>query len=947
MNNLLEIGLTNAVLATILAMAVWLATRFWRQPVFVHALWVVVLLKLITPPMVGVPWRLSWPSAIPAVHAESLPNVAAEQIDTAALPAPAFETEELISQPLAWMPPIETTRPELETPGVNAPVEGRPTVESRLPFSWVLMLATTWIAGSLVFLVITVARLVRFNRALSSAAPAPEGLSTLADQVAARFGLSGRYRLRVAEGRLPPLLWPIGRPTILLSRQLLDELSPDESQTLLAHELAHLRRKDHWVRWLDLVAAMLYWWHPVAWWARTMIRNTEERACDAWVVWALPDSGRRYAAALFTAVEFVTSSQRVAPMVASRLDSGGNLKERIEDVMSGNCRRQLGWPALVVTFTLAMAVLPFSLRAESADDVARQSDNKIAPPTAGTESAKDHVAQDAEKQAYDENMEWYRTSIAELQKWATEASEEIEAIKHELTESKELSDTQRKHKEKQLALIQSTLTGLRGKIQQFETQLADYQRKPLRAHASIPAGEEPRVKISPGTMVLIRVAGMLPAETIADKFVVEPSGAIALGPEYGRVNIGGMTVAEAEAALSEHLKKTFKDPKVQVTMTDREPERRQIQVPADPYHIGPGDLLKVIVTGANIEEPIADTFLVEPGGTIPLGPSYGRVKVAGMTLEQAEKATYDLFHKWFARPKVQITLGGWQHGDTDAAGRPESLNRYTWAAFATPQRPVQADGQATSDEIHVLREHVNFLEQRFKVIDAKNQAGSPGGSQDVRDMTGYEMATAQAQLALAEDRRDEAMARLQEAEKFAESGFQAARANYDAGRITNDMVLQAANNLADSRRRTLRFRESQVSAAGQSPHDDINSREARQASAGSTVSGDSPLSIGVVKKLVEGQKQNYERLQALAKKNLVSTSELERTKNEYEAELAHLEQVQRALKHSKLLVELAETEYQEALSKYQSGVVGVTEFDVRKLEIKVELAKAKVEELAE
>ena len=67
---------------------------------------------------------------------------------------------------------------------------------------------------------------------------------------------------------------------------------------LLLHELAHLKRRDHWVRWLELVVAGLYWWHPVVWWARRALREAEEQCCDAWVVWAMPDRSRTYASCL-------------------------------------------------------------------------------------------------------------------------------------------------------------------------------------------------------------------------------------------------------------------------------------------------------------------------------------------------------------------------------------------------------------------------------------------------------------------------------------------------------------------------------------------------------------------------------------------------------------------------------------------------------------------------
>src|SRR5438132_10963338 len=57
---LISMTLTNAVLATLLALVAFAASRLVRSPALTHLLWVVVLLKLITPPLVQVPigWKL-------------------------------------------------------------------------------------------------------------------------------------------------------------------------------------------------------------------------------------------------------------------------------------------------------------------------------------------------------------------------------------------------------------------------------------------------------------------------------------------------------------------------------------------------------------------------------------------------------------------------------------------------------------------------------------------------------------------------------------------------------------------------------------------------------------------------------------------------------------------------------------------------------------------------
>ena len=55
MNTLLEIALSNAIVVSVLAVIVFLVGRFARYPALCHGLWVLVLVKLVTPPILHVP----------------------------------------------------------------------------------------------------------------------------------------------------------------------------------------------------------------------------------------------------------------------------------------------------------------------------------------------------------------------------------------------------------------------------------------------------------------------------------------------------------------------------------------------------------------------------------------------------------------------------------------------------------------------------------------------------------------------------------------------------------------------------------------------------------------------------------------------------------------------------------------------------------------------------
>src|SRR5260370_40459879 len=71
MQRFLESGLTNAVLASFLALLAFLIGRAARRLGITHTLWLLALLKLLTPPLVAVPLPL--PGAIEATFAKSEP----------------------------------------------------------------------------------------------------------------------------------------------------------------------------------------------------------------------------------------------------------------------------------------------------------------------------------------------------------------------------------------------------------------------------------------------------------------------------------------------------------------------------------------------------------------------------------------------------------------------------------------------------------------------------------------------------------------------------------------------------------------------------------------------------------------------------------------------------------------------------------------------------------
>ncbi|SIN70134.1 Signal transducer regulating beta-lactamase production, contains metallopeptidase domain [Singulisphaera sp. GP187] len=301
---LLEIALTNAVMATAIGVVAGVVGGVCRRPALSHCLWLLVLLKLITPPLLLFPMPPATPPSI-------------------GLGAGAAPSDPSSRERLGLTGRTRDSRPSAATPGDRSGGRGRQPRESRdypapvaaepaAVASWVTWVASVWLTGSVFWFVMAALRIRRFRRFLRHALPAPPELQGRAQELSGRLGVSLCPRVYVTPLPISPSLWGIRRAVrLVLPADLLRCLEPEERDTLLAHELAHLRRHDNWVRLLELTAIGLFWWHPVVWWARREIGRAEEYCCDSWVVWLLPEAALAYAKALLKTVEFLSEARPI------------------------------------------------------------------------------------------------------------------------------------------------------------------------------------------------------------------------------------------------------------------------------------------------------------------------------------------------------------------------------------------------------------------------------------------------------------------------------------------------------------------------------------------------------------------------------------------------------------------------------------------------------------
>lgn len=345
MTSLVETGLSNAVAAGVLAIVAVLVGAVCRRPALVHALWLLVLLKLVTPPLV--------PVHVPLPSRASAPEPAA--VVEVTEPTPPVEEE----APVIDVVLVEDVPDAEEVVAAEVPEPAPAARPVTIPWAdWPWWVGGVWVAGSVGWYALAGLRVWRFGRLLRFARPAPKGFVRRVARLAEEVGLEACPAVKFLPGNLAPMVWGARSPVLLLPEGLEDLVGEDGLDTLLLHELAHLRRWDNWVRVLEFVALGLYWWLPLAWYARRELREAEEQCCDAWVVCTRPRAGKLYATALVDALDFLATNPQPVPPLATGLGRVADLKRRLTMILRGSTPSGLSWSGVVVVLGLAAFLLP-------------------------------------------------------------------------------------------------------------------------------------------------------------------------------------------------------------------------------------------------------------------------------------------------------------------------------------------------------------------------------------------------------------------------------------------------------------------------------------------------------------------------------------------------------------------------------------------------------------
>jgi beta-lactamase regulating signal transducer with metallopeptidase domain len=340
----------------------------WAWPEIRHALWLLVLVKLVIPPSWSVSGaifpRLLEPARQQIVQRMAERDIAAAETSVAEEISPTAGRE---TMPLPGL-------------GGTAPAPGAATAASRP--SWKVSALAVWMIGMIgvtALLLNRTARLRRWHQEQVEKRTVPPWFLDLMVATAERLKLSRLPAIVFSDEIAAPAVYGVFNPVLLLpaSSATLDR---EDAEHVLLHELAHLKRGDLWLHGLCLVLQVVYWFNPLLIWARRQLKHVRELCCDITVATHLREKTMEYRKTLLeTARRLLSENTEPALALLGVFEEPFRLVARLRWLEKETWRRRT--PALLTAALVMIIGVPVLLPMAAADSMGTFDDSYSAART--------------------------------------------------------------------------------------------------------------------------------------------------------------------------------------------------------------------------------------------------------------------------------------------------------------------------------------------------------------------------------------------------------------------------------------------------------------------------------------------------------------------------------------------------------------------------------------
>ena len=256
-----------------------------------------------------------------------------------------------------------------------------------------------WFSGALTFLAIWLKRRRQISRAIENGPIIRAGREWEALQrVKEWLKIDRNIELIVTPEAKEPGVWRVFAPVVLLPTVIVSELSDEELEALMMHELGHVLRWDNLVSNLNMILCCIFWFTPIIWLIDRRLLKEREEACDEMVLcWS--GTADIYARSLRKIYRLCLISH-VSGLSAA---GGSKLKHRLERIQNDNTQQRFSsvHKALVTTVIVGSVLLSVVAGVRPADAFVIDGNNALVQ---AAHSLKEQIANSKAADCFDADV---------------------------------------------------------------------------------------------------------------------------------------------------------------------------------------------------------------------------------------------------------------------------------------------------------------------------------------------------------------------------------------------------------------------------------------------------------------------------------------------------------------------------------------------------------------
>lgn len=316
---------------------VWVlaATAFHRRPQMTYVLWMLVLVKAVTPPFKSA--MLSIWNLLPSTGVESV---------TAKAVVRQFSAADVSTAPIEQYAVVGNLNGHTWSGGAEEFVG--PSIST--------IAVIVWACGMLAMLLVSFRAIRRVNQLVRRHTCEDDSrLYECLHQLARELRMRTWPAAVVLDFPIGPAVRRILRPQLLFPKALLAQVSDEHLRLIVLHELMHIRRRDVLAGYFQAAVQVLWWFHPAVWLASGRCSHDRERCCDDGVLVHSRTASSIYAECLLETAR-ACRNRTCVPMVVG-MSGVTHIRGRIQHIMSFRANTP-GWIVAGFSGLMGMLILP-------------------------------------------------------------------------------------------------------------------------------------------------------------------------------------------------------------------------------------------------------------------------------------------------------------------------------------------------------------------------------------------------------------------------------------------------------------------------------------------------------------------------------------------------------------------------------------------------------------